>query len=170
MKGWRAVGTSKQELLVSISGSHASLAAIVAAINDDRLRDLAGDNWTGKDVLAHLSWWHGHCATVINALREGREPDERADPAGTTDEINEFVYRSHLEDSPAVARREFAQSFERLMNSIAPLSDDDLFASDRWTWLGGEPFAEMPLWDTSRHYEAHRDELAALADDTRTSG
>jgi hypothetical protein len=44
-----------------------------------------------------------------------------------------------------------------------PLTDDDLFGADRWPWLGEEALVEMLLWDTSRHYEAHLEHLAPLA-------
>jgi hypothetical protein len=41
----------------------------VERISDDRLRDPAMGDWKGKDVLAHLAWWHDHSVLVIEGLR-----------------------------------------------------------------------------------------------------
>jgi len=67
-----------------------------------------------------------------------------------------------------VTRVAFKQSFERLLAAIKPLTDDELFGPDRWPWLGGEALGETLLWDTSRHYEAHIEHLAPLAQNART--
>jgi len=41
--------------------------------------------------------------------------------------------------------------------------DEELFAADRWPWLGGEALVETILWDSSRHYDAHREHLERLS-------
>jgi hypothetical protein len=120
-------------------------------------------------VLAHLAWWHDHSVLVIEGLRAGRPPYDVTDPANTTDGFNERVHREHLDDRPDVTRVAFNQSFERLLAAIRPLTDDDLFGADRWPWLGEEALVETLLWDTSRHYEAHLQHLAPLAQNRSAS-
>jgi len=151
-----------------MTAAHQELTQVVEGISDDRLLDPAMGDWTGKDVLAHLAWWHDHSVLVIESLRAGRQPYDDTGPANSTDAFNERVHREHLDDRPDVTRVAFSQSFERLLASIKPLTDDDLFVTDRWPWLGEEALAEMLQWDTSRHYEAHREHLAPLAQNART--
>lgn len=158
----------REELLHTITTAHRELAQLVERISDDRLRDPAMGDWKGKDVLAHLAWWHDHSVLVIERLRAGRQPDDGDDPTNTTDGVNERVHREHLDDRPDVTRVAFNESFERLLAAIEPLPDDDLFGADRWPWLEGEALVEMLLWDTSRHYEAHLASLAPLAESART--
>jgi hypothetical protein len=158
----------REELLRTITTAHRELAQLVERISDDGLRDPAMGDWKGKDVLAHLAWWHDHSVLVIEGLRAGRQPYDEADPANTTDGFNERVHREHLDDRPDVTRVAFDQSFEQLLAAIKPLTDDDLFGADRWPWLGEEALVEMLLWDTSRHYEAHLEHLAPLAQNART--
>jgi hypothetical protein len=105
---------------------------------------------------------------VIEGLRAGRQPYDGTDPANTTDVLNERVHREHLDDRPDVTRVAFNQSFERLLAAIKPLTDDDLFGADRWPGLGEDALVETLLWDTSRHYEAHLEHLAQLAQNART--
>jgi hypothetical protein len=158
----------RDELLRTITTAHGELAELVERISDERLRDAAMDDWNGKDVLAHMAWWHDHSVGVIEGLRAGRQPYDLTDPANTTDSLNERVYREHLDDRPDMTRAAFNQSFERLLAAIKPLTDDDLFGADRWSWLGDEALVETLLWDTSRHYEAHLEHLTPLAQNART--
>ena len=69
--------------------AHGELAQLAERISDDRLRDPAMGDWKGKDVLAHLAWWHDHSVLVIEGLRAGRQPYDGTDPANTTDGFDE---------------------------------------------------------------------------------
>jgi hypothetical protein len=158
----------RKDLLRTITAAHRELAHLVEGISDDRLRDPARGDWKGKDLLAHLAWWHDHSMLVIEGLRAGRQPYDGTDPANSTDAMNERAHREHLDDRPDETRVAFDRSFERLLAAIEPLNDDDLFAADRWPWLGKEALVDTVLWDTSRHYEAHREHLAPLSQKART--
>ena len=141
---------------------HDRMVEVIERLPDERLLDVAMDQWSGKDVLAHMAWWHDHSASVIEGLRAGRPPHDRDDPDYSTDALNDRVHREHAADPPETTRRAFTESFVRLMAALEPVTDDELFAADRWPWLGGEPLAETILWDSSRHYDAHRDHLERL--------
>lgn len=146
---------NKSELLLTITTAHDELEELLERISDDRLRDPAMDDWTGKDVLAHLAWWQDHSARLIEDLLANRQPNDKTHPGSTTDEINEYVFREHADDSPEETRVAFTQTLQRLLSAIEPLTDDDLFSSGRCAWLDGGALSEMLLWDTSRHYQQH---------------
>jgi len=95
------------------------------------------DDWTRNDLLAHMAWRHDHSVLVIESLRAGRQPYDGTDPANTTDALNERTHREHLADAPELTRRAFNESFTRLLAALEPVTDDDLFADDRWPWLRG---------------------------------
>ena len=143
--------------------THQRLAEAIEHIPDDGLLAPAMDDWTGKDLLAHMAWWHDHSVRVIEGLRAGRQPYDETDPANTTDAINDRTRREHLDDPPELTRRAFNDSFTRLLAALEPVTDEELFAADRWPWLGGEALAETILWDSSRHYDAHREHLERSA-------
>jgi hypothetical protein len=155
----------KTALIRAIQGAHERMARLIEHLSDEQLVEPAMGDWTGKDLLAHMTWWHDHSARVIQTLRAGREPYEANDPANATDAVNSRIHREHLRDPPELARRAFTESFHRLLAALEPLTDDDLFADDRWAWLGGEALAETVLWDSSRHYEAHQEHLEGLRKD-----
>jgi hypothetical protein len=104
-----------QHLLRTITTAHGELAQLVERISHDRLQDPAMDDWNGKDVLAHLAWWHDHSVLVIEGLRAGRQTYDGTDPANTTDRFNERVHREHLDDLPDVTRH---------LEHLAPLAQN----------------------------------------------
>jgi len=142
--------------------AHQQMAVVVDQLSDGHLLAPAMDDWTGKDLLAHMAWWHDHSAQVIAGLRAGRPPYDSEDADGTLDDVNARVRREHLDDPPELTRQAFAESFARLMAALEPVTDEELFTADRWPWLQGEALAEIILWDSSRHYDAHREHLARL--------
>jgi hypothetical protein len=153
----------KTELIRTIREAHKRVAGSIEHLPDQRLLESAPDNWTGKDLLAHMAWWHDHSVLVIEGLRAGRPPYDRTDPANTADAFNERTHREHLDDPPELTRRAFNESLTRLLAALEPVTDEELFADDRWPWLGGEALVETILWDSSRHYDAHREHLERLS-------
>jgi hypothetical protein len=152
----------KPELIRTIQEAHHQVARAIEHIPDERLLEPVMDGWTGKDLLAHMAWWHDHSVLVIEGLRAGRQPYDRTDPANTTDALNERTHREHVADPPELARNAFNESFTRLLAALEPVTDEELFADDRWPWLGGEGLFETIRWDSSRHYDAHREHLEPL--------
>ena len=153
----------KSELIRTVRAAHEHIAAVIAQVPDERLLDPATDDWTGKDVIAHMAWWHGHSALVIEHLRAGQQPYDRTDPANATDARNERTHREHLDDPLELVRQAFSESFGRLLVALEPCTDEELLALDRWPWLEGEALTETILWDTSRHYDDHREQLERLS-------
>jgi hypothetical protein len=153
----------KTELIRTIREAHQRMAGLIEHIPDGQLLEPVMDDWTGKDLLAHMAWWHDHSVLVIEGLRAGRQPYDATDPANTTDAVNERTHREHLDDAPELTRRAFNESSTRLLAALEPVTEEELFADDRWPWLGGEALAETILWDSSRHYDAHREDLERLA-------
>jgi len=153
----------KSELIRTIREAHQRMAGAVEDLPDERLLEPAMDYWTGKDLVAHMAWWHDHSALVIECLRAGRRPYDETDAANATDAVNERTHREHLDDPPELTRRAFNESFARLLAALEPCTDEELFAVDRWPWLSGEALVETILWDSSRHYDAHREHLERLS-------
>ncbi len=153
----------KAELIRTVREAHQGMARLIEQVPDERLIEPAMGDWSGKDVVAHMTSWHEHSTLVIGSLRAGREPYDRNDPANSTDARNERTHHTHADDPPELARRAFGESFSSLLAALEPCTDEELFAVDRWPWTGGEALVETILWDTSRHYEAHRENLARLS-------
>ncbi|MFL5756395.1 MAG: ClbS/DfsB family four-helix bundle protein [Chloroflexota bacterium] len=150
---------SKGALIAFVATAHDDLREIVDALTEAEMAEAVMDDWTRKDVVAHIGWWEGHSADLIEALRAGREPHERV--SGAIDEINERVYREHLADTPDAARRFEAAEYARLVGALEGASEEDLFDATRFPWTEGEPLLATIRADTSLHYEEHLEHLRA---------
>ena len=153
----------KSELIRTMQEAHQRMAGTIGRLSDERLLEPAMDSWTGKDLVAHMASWHDHSVLVIECLRSDRQPYDTTDPEHNTDALNERTHREHLDDPPALVRRAFNESFLRLLKALEPCTDEELFTVDRWPWLEGEALVENILWDTSRHYDDHREYLERLS-------
>jgi hypothetical protein len=153
---------TKQALLDEIRASHAPLAAAVRTVPDDGwsepLADM--DGWTRQDALAHVGWWSDHSARVITALLAGDAPYER-DPDFDIDAQNRTILEEFRDRGQAAVRAYEAAAFERLVAAVESASDEDLYTSDRFAWLGDETLAEAVEWDSTKHYPEHLPHLTA---------
>ena len=133
------------------------------AVPDERLLEPAMDDWTGKDLLVHMAWWHDHSVRVIEGLE--RPPSRttptipRTAPTRSTSGRTESTWTIHRNLRGGCST---SHSLSRLLAALEPVTDDELFIDDRWPWLDGEALVETVLWDSSRHYEEHRDQLEPL--------
>jgi hypothetical protein len=50
----------KPDLIRTMREGHQRLAEAIERVSDEQLLHLAMDDWTGKDLLAHMAWWHDH--------------------------------------------------------------------------------------------------------------
>jgi hypothetical protein len=146
----------RQTLLAEIRATHEPIAAAVATVPDDAwaepLPDM--DGWTRKDALAHVGWWSDHSARVITALRAGRVPYERH-PDFDINAQNRSILEEFSDREAGAVRAFEAAAFARLVAAVEAASDEDLFAADRFSWLGDETLAVAVEWDSTRHYPEH---------------
>ena len=75
---------NKPELIRTIREAHQRVVGAIEHVPDERLLEPAMDDWTGKDLLAHMAWWHDHSVLVIEGLRAGRQPYDGTDPANAS--------------------------------------------------------------------------------------
>ncbi len=78
--------------------------------------------WAAKDHLAHLAYWRDRNATLVEAVRTGKEPPPKVED----DTQNAIIYEDYR-DRPAAEVVAMARgSWDRLAAAIDGCSDDDL--------------------------------------------
>ncbi|MEX2227037.1 MAG: ClbS/DfsB family four-helix bundle protein [Dehalococcoidia bacterium] len=154
---------NKQELAEITRSSRGALEAELAQLSDEQmLTPGVVDDWSVKDVLAHISAWERMFIDWIDALMRGDKPDR---PEFFTDEwtdkVNARVYWAHRTDSLEVVLAEFHAMHEVMMEFIEGLSEEDLFDHARFPWANGREMAPWLRANADEHYDEHREQLEA---------
>jgi hypothetical protein len=128
----------------------------VAEAGEDRMaQPNAFDEWSFKDVIAHLTDWRLLTAARLEAALHGGEPvvpwPANLNEDDHIDEINRWFYEQNRDKSIAEVLRESNDTFDRVEKALAALPEDDLFTKDRFPWLEGYALSAV-IDGTREHY------------------
>ena len=154
-----------------IEAMHAEFAAALSSISDERLQAplLPGDR-SGKDVLAHLTFWDGRLLHAIEP--QGDPPTSRLAPPLIADipydeqwldTVNERIFQLNRDRDIGTVKAEFARTCAELRRTVAALDEHAVFDPDGLSALLGEPFAPMVI-GAYEHYEDHMPDLERIAE------
>lgn len=123
------------------------------------------DDWTLKDVIAHLTSWRLTTAARLEAGLHGGEPElpwpAPLDEDEDLDEINRWFDETNRANSADDIARESHQTFERVERAIATLSDEALFTVGRFAWLPDEALGPAVIGGSLEHHQEHEPDLRA---------
>ena len=125
------------------------------------------DNWSIKDVIAHLWAWQQISiarmeATVLNQKPEFpkwlAEFDEGwEENAGQT---NAWIYQTYHQKPWSEIYQKWREGFLKFLESGEPIPEKDLLDRDRYPWLKGYPLAFI-LVASYDHHQEHLEQLLA---------
>ena len=79
-----STGESRRDLLEQLDDA---VELIIAAVREiEHPESLRVDDWSAKDTLGHIAFWHESFARNVSALADGRDPDLLA---GTYPDLNQ---------------------------------------------------------------------------------
>ena len=151
---------TKDQLLDQIAREHATFAGSFAHLSDAQMTEPSvQDDWSIKDILAHISFWHRRLSYLIECGLRGepfaRLRNEGEDGDAAIDRVNAENEAANKHRPLAEVRAEYAQAYELALASLARLTDDDLGDDSRLsTFLGGS-LLQLIAGDTYEHYEEH---------------
>ena len=123
------------------------------------------DNWSMKDIVAHLTGWNRWLVARLHAAQRGEPKPPPPWPAHlqTDDEINAWIYETHHGRSVDEVLEESHQVFQQLLTAIEGLPEQVLIDPSAYLpWLEGNPFTPAGLF-SHFHEEHERDMRAWLA-------
>ncbi len=114
------------------------------------------DEWSGRELVAHVGYWAGHATEIIHAVETDRADEAGADEL-PTDELNATVARIARDTPLATVRKREAASVEALLERLRTLDATllDVRLPD------GASLAQGIREDGADHYREH---AAALRD------
>jgi len=150
-------------LRAAIEAGRARLDDALARFDDEAMLDRIDDEWTRKDVLAHLEAWERRVVDLLARLRACDPPTDRTQ----TDDLNARFFARDRDRTLEDVRRGEHEAFRRLLASIEAASDEELFDGSRFAWTNGDPLADWFRGNADEHYDEHLEQLTRPARSSR---
>jgi len=148
------------ELLALVEAEQRHMRGLLARLKPGHLTTpgVTGP-WSGKNILAHVTFWHGRLLHIVAAERRGRRADRIMRPGEAWPDalarINEQVYALSETQPLDVVLDDFRRTSQAVHRLGAGLRDDDL-APPRPLLTTGDSLASLILDLAYEHPHEHR--------------
>jgi hypothetical protein len=126
------------------------------------------ENWSIKDVVAHLRAWQQRSLARLEAALHNREPvypawPEQFDPEeeGQPHDLNTWLYEQDRDKSWADVRQGWRAGFLRLLELANAIPEDGLRDKDKYPWLEGYALIDV-LQGSLEHHREHAEYLEPM--------
>jgi hypothetical protein len=149
----------RSSLFIELFAGRERLRAALASLPDPAMLDRVDEEWTRKDVVAHLGAWERRFVDLLDRLRRGEWPEDGVE----TDELNARLYLTDR-DRPLdeVLAREGAD-WARFIAAVESMSDEELFDPRTFGWTEGDPLVEWVRANANEHVDEHLEQLTRPA-------
>jgi len=146
---------SKKQLLEDNRREFDQLLSISKKVPDD-LRSWAGacEQWSVKDLLAHLHAWH---MLFLAWYQEGMSGGNPAMPAPgftwkQTPELNELIFQEYQDEPFQKTLIALKESQEEVTAVIQRHTNEELFTKKLYPWTGSTSLGSYLISTTASHY------------------
>lgn len=158
----------KQEMIAKLKDEYNSWRDLLGSMSEAQITaQNLPDNWSIKDVMAHLMEWQQLSIARVQASLSGTEPTlprwlDGLDPESEedTDKFNARIYESHSGEPWSSVSRSWENGFLRFVELSAAVPESDLMQEGKYPWLNGYALIEV-LEGALEHHAEHREELLA---------
>jgi len=131
----------------------------LAGFSDEAMLERIDDEWTRKDVVAHVEAWERRVVRLFESLRSGAPFDGEEETDGLNARLFALDRDRPLEDVRTGERA----AYERMMAALGDASDEELFDGRHFAWTDGDPFADWFRANGDEHYDEHLEQLTREA-------
>jgi hypothetical protein len=137
---------ARRQLLEQAEQEYAGLKTAIADLNEQDMRQVWLGHWSVRDILAHITGWHGEMLPALDRLQRGEAP--YADGAyDDTDSWNARFVATRRDRATDDLLREMDASHRTLLNAVSRLPETS-FAED-------QPAAGLVDGVAGAHYREH---------------
>jgi hypothetical protein len=166
----------RTDVLAEIKRQRAWWEGLLAEVGEERMEQPgATDDWTFKDVVAHLSGWQRRTLDRLEAVRRNQpvgpppwpaEFDAIEDEDEQVQQINDWLYAQNRDRSLADVLAESRGQWDELREVVGALPDAVLNDTTRFPGLEGESLAQSVVSGSlfSHFHEEHEPTIRAWLD------
>jgi hypothetical protein len=158
--------SDKQQMLAKLREEFNSWEELLAGLTEAQITaPLLQDNWSIKDVIAHLRAWQQRSVARMEAALHDREPaypawPEQFDPEveDQPHDLNAWLYEQAQGKPWSSVYRDWRDGFLRFLELGELLHEHDLLDAKKYSWLEGYALADV-LEGSREHHREHAEYL-----------
>jgi hypothetical protein len=146
---------TKPELLESARREFQLLLQKVKEVPDDSLAESGVcEDWSVKDILAHLHAWHMLFLTWYQLGMSGEKPAMPAPGYNwkQTPELNQIIFEEYQDQEYDFILDSLRESHQEIIAIIEKHSDQEIFTKKLYKWTGSTSLGSYLVSNTSSHY------------------
>ena len=151
---------NKKDLLALLEDSHERILEAIDGLSTEEMSEPGViDNWSVKDILAHLTRWEAEVIKMLWQARQGMQPTSLLNQPHSVDEVNALWREEDQTRSLERILEDFHGVRNQTIRRLEFFTDKDLNDPARYPWLGGQPLWEWVAGDSFQHDEEHLEQL-----------
>jgi hypothetical protein len=153
---------TKEQLIEDAQTERAALEKLLATLTPEQMTQSAvADDWSAKDMLAHLIEWEGMVMKWYATGIKGKSPAVPSEEYnwGQLPQLNHVIYLKHRERSLEDIQKEFKSSYKKIMKVIEGIPEKELFTRGQYSWTRNNLLSAYFVSATSSHYRWARGEI-----------
>jgi hypothetical protein len=119
------------------------------------------DDWSVKDILAHLVDWEQRFIGWYQAGLQGEIPETPA-PGMTWRELpklNKLIYERYRDRPLEDVLQDFHDSYNKVLKLVEDMSDEEIFTKGFYAWTGNSSLETWIAANTYKHYNWARRQI-----------
>ena len=158
--------SDKQSILTALREEFNRWEALLASLSEAQITaPQLPENWSIKDVIAHLRAWQQRSIARLEAALLGRAPEYPAWPAqfdpeaeGEPHDLNAWLYATYRDQPWPSVHRDWREGYLRFLELAEAIPEEDLLDSGKYTWLEGYSLLAV-LQGSYEHHREHAEYL-----------
>lgn len=151
---------TKEELIRKLESSREEFSASIEGLPEEAYIETGIlDNWSLKDILAHLTMWEAQVITLLFRAYTKPKPGTVHFGQETTDELNERWFNQNKDRTLEQVLDDFEGVRNQTIRRLEDFSEKDLFNVKAFDWLDGQALWQWIAEETYEHEEDHRGQI-----------
>jgi hypothetical protein len=152
----------KEELVEALENERENFLDAIDGLSDEDLEEPGVmQDWSIKDLLAHLTLWEAELIKLLWQAKQGQKPNSVHFNNMDIDELNARWKKEMQDRTLERVMADFHSIRNQTIRRVEAFSDKDLNDANRYPWLKNRPLWEWIAGDSFEHEAEHRQQILA---------
>lgn len=151
---------NKAALIEALEAERQRCEELLEELSDDTLvQPGVIDDWSIKDLLAHITMWEAELVKLLWQAKQDRRPTTVHFQSSSVDERNAKWHQQNKERPLEAVLNDYEGVRRQTIRRVKDLSEIDLTDPKRFPWLDDQPLWRWIAVDSYEHEAEHREQI-----------